>query len=97
IPFSFRWSNRYIFIDKQQALKILKHQRRYWFQNRHSMLSLFREALFPNQSVNVANRDAEFMADDVTEAISEVESGLVNFGYYTSVIVCHHANEEILN
>jgi len=89
LPVPFRWSNRFIFVEKAAAKKIMHDYRRYWLQSRYSLGALVQNALFPQQMPAVSNRDADVMADDVYEALAEAESDVVKYGFYTSVIVLH--------
>lgn len=85
IPMTYRWSNRFIFLDDGVAQKQLDKYRKKWFQKRKSLGNLLRE-----QSGGVAthiNADADRMASDAITAISELSSGVVKFGYYTGVLV----------
>ena len=86
-PLAYRWSNRFILLEPQTAVQALKVYRRNWFQKRQGLKGLLREALSPHSSTGFVNRDALAMAEDADAAIEEAESGLVRYGYYTSVIV----------
>lgn len=97
LPIQFRWSNRFIFLDPASAVAELKKYRRNWFQKRHGLLGLVREVMTGEQGSSMVNQDAIEMTGDAEEAISEAESGLVRYGYYTSVIVLYEENKEVLD
>jgi type IV secretion system protein TrbE len=82
----FRWSNRFIFLDPLTATQILKRYRRNWFQKRHGLLGLVKE-IFQAQETTFPNQDALEMTQDADQAICEMESGLVRYGYYTPSII----------
>lgn len=87
LPISFRWSNRFILLDPQTAITELKKYRRNWFQKRHGLKGLIKEAFSPGEGSSFQNRDALAMAEDADSAIEEAESGIVRYGFYTSVII----------
>ena len=94
LPIAYRWSNRFIFLDPNQAEKVINGYRSKWAQKRKSMMNVVRE-----QSGGAAthiNLDADGMANDAVAAIAEANSGQVRFGYYTSVILLSHEDPELL-
>lgn len=96
LPVSFRWSNRFIILDPNTATNELKIYRRNWFQKRRGMMGLLKEILQPRHAVSFQNNDAIEMTEDADAAICEAESGLVRYGYFTSVLVLmSNDNEEL--
>lgn len=87
LPISYRWSNRFIFLDPQSATQELKVYRRNWFQKRHGFMGLIREIFQGESGAGFLNRDALTMTEDADQAIADADSQLVRFGYYTSVVV----------
>jgi type IV secretion/conjugal transfer VirB4 family ATPase len=85
LPMTYRWSNRFIFLDDGVAQKQLDTYRKKWFQKRKSLANLLREQS-GGQATHV-NEDANQMAGDAIGALAELSSGIVKFGYYTSTIV----------
>lgn len=81
-PCEYRWSNRFIFLDKNESIAHLDKFRKKWKQKIRGML----DQVFNINSGKV-NKDAVSMVNDAEDAIAELESGLVNSGYYTSVVV----------
>lgn len=94
LPIAYRWSNRFIFLDPNQAEKVINGYRSKWAQKRKSMMNVVRE-----QSGGAAthiNLDADGMANDAVAAIAEANSGQVRFGYYSSVILLSDENPDLL-
>ncbi|MBW8073663.1 MAG: transporter [Ferrovum sp.] len=95
LPVSYRWSNRFIYLDPGQAEKTLNQYRSKWAQKRKSMMNLMRENA-GGQATHI-NADADRMANDAVQALSEASSGMVLYGYYTSVLLLSHENESVLD
>lgn len=90
-PCEYRWSNRFIFLDKHEAVSELNKYRKKWKQKvRGFFAQLF------NIGSGRVNKDASLMVNDADDAIAELESGLVCAGYYTSVIVLMDKNRSRL-
>lgn len=86
-PCNYRWSNRFIFLDKHEAVSDLNKYRKKWKQKVRG----FFEQVFNIDSGKI-NKDASSMVNDADDGIAEFESGLVCAGYYTSVIVIMDQN-----
>ena len=86
LDFSYRWTTRWISLDKQQATKELSKLRRQWFSKRKSVTAILREVMFNQESVLV-DTDADNKAIDADQALQELGSDDVGFGYVTSTIV----------
>ena len=87
--FGYRWSTRFIAMDKHEAEKVLNKQRRHWFAKRKSMSNIIREAMFNEQAALVDN-DADNKALDADEALQELGSDLVSYGYVTTTVTVAH-------
>lgn len=97
LPISFRWSTRFIFLDSQTAISELKKYRRNWFQKRQGIMAIVKEVVSGQESIHgLINQDALDMKEDAEEALRLAESGMVLFGYYTSVIILCEEDESIL-
>ena len=83
--FSYRWSTRFIALDKHEAEKLLSKKRRHWFAKRKSMGAIVRETLFNEQAALVDN-DADNKAADADAALQELGADLVSFGYVTTTV-----------
>lgn len=86
LDFPYRWTTRWISLDKQQANKELVKLRRQWFSKRKSVTVILREVMFNQESVLV-DTDADNKAVDADQALQELGSDDVSFGYVTTTIV----------
>ena len=83
----YRWSTRFIFQDPVDAQKGLQAYRRKWQQQ----IRGFVDQVF-RTSKGAVNQDALEMVAEAETALSEASSGLVTYGYYTSVVVLMDAD-----
>ncbi|MGC9217110.1 conjugal transfer protein TrbE [Acidithiobacillus sp.] len=95
LPVSYRWSNRFIYLDPPQAEKVINRYRSRWSQKRKSAMNVVREQA-GGQATHI-NIDADNMTNDAIAAIGEATSGVVRYGYYTSVILLAHEDEGVLH
>lgn len=95
LPVTYRWSNRFIYVDQDQAEGMLGKYRSKWAQKRKSMLNVMREN--SGGSATHINTDADRMASDAVVAMAEASSGQVLYGYYTSVIFLANENAQQLD
>jgi type IV secretion system protein VirB4 len=82
----YRWSNRFIFQDPQEARKKMESRRKKWFLGRKSMRGYLAEQAGTG-SPSGGNNDAGMMAADAQAALDDLSGDVVRFGYYTSVVV----------
>lgn len=78
----YRWSTRFIYMDSYAAKQILEKSRKRWQQKQRGL-----KDQVTNSAKGATDLDAVHMTLDVEVAMGEAESGMVKFGYYTSVIV----------
>lgn len=83
--FAYRWTTRFIALDKCQAEKVLSRQRRQWFAKRKNMANAIREVMF-NEEAALIDSDADNKAADADAALQELGSDLVSFGYVTTTL-----------
>lgn len=83
---SYRWCSRFIAMDKPEATKELGKYRRQWFAKRKSVIAILKEVMTNEQSALV-DTDADNKAFDADEALQELGSDHVAFGYFTTTIV----------
>jgi type IV secretion system protein TrbE len=100
LGFAYRWTTRWIALDKTEATKHLTRLRRQWFAKRKSVGAILREVLF-NRDTALVDPDADNKAVDADEALQELGSDDVAFGYLTTTIVvadadAREANEKLL-
>ena len=85
LPLRYRWSTRYIFMDREEAKTHLESYRRKWQQKTRGFLDQIL-----NTNRGGINQDAAKMVAEAEVAGSEASGGLVAFGYFTAVIVFLH-------
>ncbi|WP_334151191.1 conjugal transfer protein TrbE [Hyphomicrobium sp.] len=96
LGFSYRWTTRWIGIDKTEAARNLSRLRRQWFAKRKSVAAVLREVMFNRESALV-DTDADNKAMDADEALQELGADDVAFGYLTTAIVIADANLQLAN
>lgn len=85
LGFTYRWTTRFIPLDKTEAEKALTRYRRQWFAKRKSVLTILKETL-ENEPSPLVNTDADNKASDVDEALQSLGGDYVGFGYLTTAI-----------
>ena len=91
LGFAYRWSTRFLCMDKAEAEKELTRLRRQWFAKRKNIVALLRETIFQQESVLV-DTDASNKAADADAALQALGSDQVAFGYLTATVVVMDAN-----
>ena len=89
--FAYRWSVRFLCLDKAEAEKELGRLRRQWFAKRKNVVALLRETIFQQESPLV-DTDASNKASDADAALQELGSDQVAFGYVTTTVVVMDAD-----
>jgi type IV secretion system protein VirB4 len=100
LGFPYRWTTRWIALDKAQATKQLTRLRRQWFAKRKSVAAILREVMF-NRETALVDPDADNKAQDADAALQELGNDDVAFGHITTaIVVCdataNQANEKLL-
>jgi len=85
LGFSYRWSTRWLCLDKADAEKELTRLRRQWFAKRKNIVALLRETIFQQESPLV-DSDASNKAADADAALQELGSDQVAYGYVTATV-----------
>ena len=85
LGFAYRWSTRFLCMDKAEAEKELRRLRRQWFAKRKNVVALLRETIFQQESPLV-DTDASNKAVDADAALQELGSDQVAFGYVTTTV-----------
>jgi type IV secretion system protein VirB4 len=83
--FPYRWTSRFIALDKADATRALVRLRRQWFNKRKSVTALLREVLY-NQPVQLLDSDADNKVADADLALQALGQDYVAFGYLTTTI-----------
>jgi type IV secretion system protein VirB4 len=95
IPVEYRWVTRYICLDKNAAKKELETLQRKWYSKRKSVGTLVKE-LFTSQESGISDTDALHKSQDAEQALIELGSEDVAFGYVTTTFTVYHENHEQL-
>ena len=95
LGFTYRWTTRFVALDKAKATKELNKYRRQWFAKRKSIAALIKETLFNEESVLV-DADADNKAADADAALQELGADDVAFGYFTASIVLKDTDRDIV-
>lgn len=91
LPLAYRWSTRMLYLDPHESVSELKRFRRKWRQKARGFFSqVFRT------SGGIVNEDAVSMASQSEAAITDAQSALVAFGYYTPVITLMGPDKQAL-
>ena len=85
LGFAYRWSTRFLCLDKAESEKELRRLRRQWFAKRKNIVALLRETIFQQESPLV-DSDASNKASDADTALQELGSDQVSFGYVTATV-----------
>lgn len=83
---TYRWMTRYLCLDREGAERELVKWRRLWFSKHKSMGALVKEML-TKEAATFANPDAIAKSEEVDDALQELGSELIGFGYLTSTLV----------
>lgn len=93
LDFGYRWTTRFIALDKPDATKALTSIRRQWFNKRKSISALLRETLY-NQPTQLLDNDADNKVVDADMALQALGGDHVAFGYLTTTITVVDADRE---
>ena len=82
---AYRWTSRFIPLDRTEANATLSRYRRQWFAKRKSLAAIVKEVMF-NEQAALLDTDASNKAIDADAALSELGDDLVAFGYITTTV-----------
>ena len=82
----YRWSTRFIPMDKTAALAELNRYKKRWFSKRKGIVTLLKETLTGTESA-MTDADATNKALDADCALQELSEDLVSFGYFTATVI----------
>ena len=85
LDFPYRWTTRFIAMDKTEATKVLTRLRRQWFNKRKSITQLLREVMH-NEPVQLLDSDADNKVVDSDQALQALGGDHVAFGYLTTTV-----------
>lgn len=87
----YRWSTRYIYLDRNQAEAYAVKLRKKWEQKRRGFI----QQLFNVPQTNI-NQDVENMINEANDVIAQISEGAVAYGFYTGVVVLMDEDREQL-
>ena len=90
---AYRWSTRFIALDKADATRELTRLRRQWFNKRKSVTALLREVMY-NQPAQLLDSDADNKVGDADLALQALGADHVSFGYLTATVTVTAASGE---
>lgn len=91
LDLAYRWTTRFLPLDKATAVATLTRLRRQWFSKRKSMTAMLREVMY-SQETRLTDPDADSKVLDTDAALQAVGSDHVGFGYLTATLVVRHAD-----
>jgi type IV secretion system protein TrbE len=91
LPCEYRLSHRFITLPRELAVSIAKKQQRKWQQKIRGMRDQF-----ANTTKGPINQDAISMTEEAGLAYSEIESGLVAYGFHSCTVILMDNNQDNL-
>lgn len=86
LGFCYRWTTRFICLDKSEAESQIDGFKRKWFAKRKNLATLVKEIVTNAQSA-LEDSDAVNKAQDADAARQEISADAVRYGYFTQSIV----------
>ena len=96
LPIEYRWTSRFLFMDKTDAEAELGRLQRQWFAKRKSLGRLLIEMISKEES-GLINTDALNKAADANDALTELAEDAVGFGHFTPVITVWDEDPDLAN
>lgn len=94
LPVEYRWSGRYLPMDKDAAEKTLKQLRHHWFARRKDIGTLLKEFITKSES-QLTDTDALNKAQELTEALEALGGDCCSFGHFTLTITTWDQDERV--
>jgi type IV secretion system protein TrbE len=91
---AYRWTTRFIALDRTQAAALIRKIRRQWFAKRKSLAAIVKEVMF-SEAAALIDPDAANKTADADTALEELGDDLVAFGYLTTAVVVLDENESV--
>ncbi len=95
LEFEYRWSTRFIFLDKDSAQKLIEYTADYHYQSRISI----KQSIGNKQrgdGIQRINRSSDKFADQAEDALEKLETENVTYGKYTCAVVIFDKDESRL-
>lgn len=94
LPFAYRWSARWIALDKPEAEREIVRLRKRWFAKRKGLGVLLREAI-TKEEVPLLDTDAAAKAGECDGALEALGADSCAFGYLTLTITVDDPDEAV--
>jgi type IV secretion system protein TrbE len=95
LDIAYRWTTRYLPMDKNEALIELKTYRKRWFSKRKGLMTLLKETVTRTESA-LTDSDATNKAADADLALQELADDLVSYGYFTATVIVSDRDPKVL-
>jgi type IV secretion system protein VirB4 len=92
LPFEYRWTARWIGLDKAEAEREIVKLRKRWFAKRKGVMVLLREAI-TKEEVPLLDTDAAVKTDECDGVLAALGSDVCAFGYLTLTVSLLDADE----
>jgi type IV secretion system protein TrbE len=92
LPMAYRWSIRFLFLDRVEAEALIATRQKHWWQQRHSAGAKIGE-MAAGASARLENAGAVQMAEDANDAAAEAASGTVLYGLSTMTVIVQDEDE----
>ena len=86
LGFPYRWTTRFLPLDKIEATKVLGRFRRQWFAKRKSVMAILKEVM-TNEASALVDTDADNQAADSDAALQLLGQDYAGFGYVTQTVI----------
>ncbi len=96
LPFEYRWTSRFLCLDKLDAERELDRVKTRWFAKRKSITRMVWESITKEETA-MTNADALNKADDADAAIVELAEDICAFGYFTPLVMVWDQDPDIAN
>lgn len=87
LPFSYRVSNRFIFMDPLDAEKELRRILVHWNNRQFTLKQAIKQFLQPGSELSNGDTDALRNVAEVNQAINEAQRENIKYGYFTAVVI----------
>lgn len=94
LGFPYRWTTRFLPMDKAEAVKVLGRYRRQWFAKRKSVTAIIKEVM-TNEASALVDTDADNQAGDADAALQALGQDHVGFGYVTQTLIISDADAAV--
>ena len=88
LGFPYRWTTRFLPMDKPEATKVLGRYRRQWFAKRKNVMAILKEVM--------TNEASALVDTDADTALQLLGQDHVSFGYVTQTIILSDTNVEVV-